>query len=143
MHIKNKTAKKYRGFTMIELLIVITIMGIIVIVGYPSYQAYLAKARRQEAIQNISVLQIAIEAYIAKNNSLPSKTEPFIVAAQEPNDSCYKITYMPIDNAALIYKISAIAKDGTTQADDIAGTVSCATITLDRTMDGVMPLECG
>ena len=39
-----------RGFTLIELMIVISVIGIIVAFGYPSYQEQVRKARRAEGM---------------------------------------------------------------------------------------------
>jgi len=42
--------KKMRGMTLIELMIVIAILGIIVALGYPSYQDQVRKSRRSEGM---------------------------------------------------------------------------------------------
>jgi len=43
--------KKTTGFTLIELMIVVAIIGILAAVTYPSYQNYVTKARRSDAQQ--------------------------------------------------------------------------------------------
>lgn len=43
--------KKYTGFTLIELMIVVTVIGILASIAYPSYRNYITRARRSDAQQ--------------------------------------------------------------------------------------------
>ena len=45
---KIRSAKVYRGFTLVEVLIVIAIVGILASIAYPQYGSYVQKARRTD-----------------------------------------------------------------------------------------------
>lgn len=59
---------KITGFTLIELMIVIAIIGIIAAIAIPAYTGYIATARLAEAKNNIAALKLAEEEYYLENN---------------------------------------------------------------------------
>jgi prepilin-type N-terminal cleavage/methylation domain-containing protein len=56
-----------RGFTLIELMIVVAIIAFLAIVSVPSFMKFLAKAKRAEAYMNLSSIYAAQKAYWAEN----------------------------------------------------------------------------
>ena len=57
------------GFTIIEVIIVVAILGIIVAVGYPSYLGYMEKTRRIEAKTVLSELAGEMQRFQTENNT--------------------------------------------------------------------------
>jgi type IV pilus assembly protein PilE len=53
--------KNIRGMTLIELMVVIAILGIIVAIGYPSYQEQVRKSRRAEGMGELLELADRME----------------------------------------------------------------------------------
>ncbi len=58
-----------RGFTLIEILIVLVIMGILAAIAVPSYQASTTKSRRTDAKSALMDLSARSEKFFAQNNS--------------------------------------------------------------------------
>jgi type IV pilus assembly protein PilE len=63
------TINCYKGFTLIELMIVVAIAAIVAAVAMPSYQSYVQKSRRSDAMVALSGLQLAEEKYRASSTN--------------------------------------------------------------------------
>ena len=57
-----------KGFTLIELMIVLAIIGILAAIAYPNYQESTAKSRRGNAQAELMGLSSALERYYSQNN---------------------------------------------------------------------------
>ncbi|KAI3590112.1 hypothetical protein D9X30_5695 [Cupriavidus sp. U2] len=58
-----------RGFTLIELMITVMIVGILAAVAIPQYQQFVTKSRRAEAKAGLARVQGALERYFTVNNT--------------------------------------------------------------------------
>ena len=64
--------KQAQGFTLIELMIVVTIVAVLAAVAIPSYSDYVLKSRRSEAFQALNQVVNAMEKYKLSQNSYPA-----------------------------------------------------------------------
>lgn len=85
------------GFTLIEIMIVVALMGIFAMVAVPAYTEYIAKSRRGAAIAGLLEAAQALERYYSVNghftetrggNTLP---DVFTVAAPPSGTTFYTI----------------------------------------------------
>ena len=61
-------ARSNRGFTLIELMIVIAIIGLLAAIAIPNYMAYQAKARRSEVKANLGAVLKSQTAFQGENS---------------------------------------------------------------------------
>jgi len=67
MRIVGKENKKRAGFTLVELMVVIIIVGVLAAAAVPIYSAFVKKARVSEAKASIGTIRAAEEVYWAEN----------------------------------------------------------------------------
>ena len=70
----NAKRKLQKGFTLIELMIVVAIIGILAAIGLPAYQDYIAKSQVARVVGETSALKTRIETCLADGRNTLSGT---------------------------------------------------------------------
>jgi len=97
---------KRKGFTLIELMIVVAIIGIISAIAYPSYEQYVIRSKRNEAMAALTNAVQAMERFRAAN---------FNYDVAGDNLGSIFATTVPVDGpAASAYYTLSLEADATT-----------------------------
>lgn len=98
-----------RGFTLIELMIVIAVLGIIAAIAIPSFREQVAKSRRSDAVSAVGRTQLAMERWRATNPSYANSAVPSATYPAMPTLDYYTITITGTPNATS-YTLTATPK---------------------------------
>ena len=101
-----------RGFTLIEIMIVIAIIGIIITIGYPSLTEYMKKGRRADAAGLLTEQAQILERFYSKSNLYTGAT------GLSTGNDFYTITPTIADQT---FTLTAIRKPGSSMATDKCG----------------------
>ena len=121
------------GFTLIELMIVVAIVGILAAIAIPSYQESMRQSRRADGKAALMGLANAMERYFTVNNKYTSAgtvgTPPntgvpasTVYTVDSGTAQYYTITITAADASS--YTLQAEPKTGSAQADDKCGNLT-------------------
>ena len=109
-----------RGFTLIELMIVVAVIGLLASVAYPIYSNAIAKGDREDAISALLKQQGTMEEYYLNNDTYNGA--PLFNPAGKSQRGKYDITIASAD--AYSYTITATRNDG--------GDANCKTMSINN-----------
>lgn len=118
-----------RGFTLIELMITVAVIGILAAIAYPSYTKYIRESRRAEAQADMLKIQLGLEKWRANNSTYNATLDQAGFA--DGNDYYnYAITGATVGSTPTgsVYVIRATAQGNHATAD-----AACTPLTLNQT----------
>ncbi len=78
------------GFTLIELMIVVAIIGILAVIAVPNFMKFMAKSRRTEAKYNLEAIYKAETSYLGEYNGYSTS---FVTIRWRPEGTIYYYTF--------------------------------------------------
>lgn len=118
-------AQMQKGFTLIELMIVVAIIGILAAVAIPQYQDYVSRSQVSRAYGEVNVYRTAIEERLMRGEGT-TDTDQTEIGFVESNLSTVAFNIADAGTGTVVATLNG----------DVSSAVKTATITLTRAADG-------
>ncbi|NSW84204.1 MAG: type II secretion system protein GspG [Syntrophothermus sp.] len=108
--------RNQKGFTMIEMMVVLIIIGVLIAGGIYVYLGYIDRAKVSKAAGEMAPMAAALDAYYAEEGDYPASESDAITKAGLPDDPKETNTQLPKDPWGVKYVYTYTAASSTTPA---------------------------
>lgn len=116
-----------KGFTLIELMITVVIIGILATIAYPSFLTQLRKSRRAEAQSTLMGIAVRQQQFLLDARRYASSVSELGVTVPPSVAIFYAISILAVNSAGAEPTFIASAVPLNVQADD-----ACAVLSVDQ-----------
>ena len=133
--------KHQQGFTLIELMIVVAIIGILAAIALPAYQDYTARAKMSEVVAAASACKTGVAEFIQTNGAFPADAE---AAGCSANETKYVKAVTVGESGLVEVEIQSIATGADTKKLQLQPTTDAARKTaMAAATDNIQGWSCG
>lgn len=114
----NKRIPSLAGFSLIELMVAIAIVGILVAIAFPSYSAHIVKKNRSLAQTHLMDIVQREQQYLLDKRSYASTLSDLTISTPTTVSSLYDINIAVAGGPPPSFTVTATPITGTTQSSD-------------------------
>ncbi len=103
------------GFTLLELLVVVIVVGILAAVALPKFSGMFAKARSAEGLNTVGAIMTAEYVHFQEFNNFTTDGTELLVDIPADGDTLFNYTFASADSTASV----SITASGIDQADSV------------------------
>ena len=117
-----------KGYTLIELMVVVAIIGIISAIAYPSYQAYTCDTFIGQWVADMKVCALGLERFYSNDFTYVGATIGGVCSAVSPTQGTQKfdLALSTLTQTNFVVTATPVGSCGTTMTLDAAGTLTVA-----------------